>query len=300
MESKRKVEEELPEDVVKTIRKKMVPHFKKRLNARTLLPPLDVDPKTREFGYWNDTEDNSQDAEIVMPGGSIPRDKPDARKRITNMIVKNIRGYELSREDYLNKEYVNRDTLKCIRKVAEKDDDVIINGSVKGDVPGLDDVAFQTLSPQNGTWDDHSDSGATPYADVVKMVETLRTQSDETFGLNTKGLRLVMDSQTESQLHLSHGAESKTDKTSLQRIANYVGRVDVIPTVPTGGAYLLETGREIGEYIVAEDITVEKADYEKENQSYIGNVFCRTLPLWYQHGPDPSATTAIVKMDGLV
>ncbi len=300
MKPKQQLEDTLPDDVVKTIRKEMIPHFKRRLNARTLLPPHPVDPATRQFGYWNDTADGSQDAEIVMPGGSIPRDKPDARERIMNMIVKNIRGYELAREDYMNKEYVNRDTLKCVRKVAEKDDDLIINGSVKGDVLGLDDVAYQSLSPQNGTWDDHSDSGATPYADVVNMVDTLRSQSDDAFGLNTKALTLAVDSRTDSQLHLSHGAESQDDKPTLQRITNYVGRVEVIPTIPTGSAYLMETGREIGEYIIAEDITLEKADYKKENQSYIGNAFCRTLPLWYQHGPDASATTAVVEMEGLV
>ncbi|MFP4001225.1 MAG: hypothetical protein ACLFU5_04925 [Thermoplasmata archaeon] len=256
--------------------------------------------KTREFGYWKDRDDNSQDAEIVMPGGSIPRDKPDMRERIFNMIVKNARGYELSREDYLNEEFVNRDTLKCVRKVAEKDDDLIINGSTKGGVPGLDDVPYQTLSPQSGTWDDHSDSGATPYADVVKMVETLRDQSDDAFGLNPGALVLAMDGKTEAQTHLAHKAESEKDTETLNRLAGYVGRIDVIPTIPTGSAYLMEVGPEIAEYIIAEDITVEQADYIKENQSYIGNVYCRTLPLFYQHGPDDEKTTAIVEMEGLV
>ena len=299
MRSEAKIERELPKDVAKTIRAQLIPHFKRRLNARQLLPTHNVSKKTREFGYWKDTEDNSQDAEIVMPGGSIPRDSPDMRERIMNMIVKNARGYELPREDYLNEEFVNRYTLKATRKVAELDDDLIINGSDMGGVSGLDDVPYQTLSPQEGSWDDHSDSGATPYADVVKMLETLRDQSNDGFGQNPGALDLVMDGKTEAQLYLSHEAESKKGDETMNRIAGLVGRIRVIPTVPEGTAYLMETGPEIGEYIVAEDITVERADYIKDNQAYIGNVFCRTLPLWYQHGDDDTSSTAIVKMEGL-
>ncbi len=300
MRPEQKVEDELPEDVVKTIRKKIIPHFKKKLNARALLPIKEVDPKTREYGYWNDTEDNSQDAAIVMPGGSIPRDKADTKDRIMNMIIKNARGYELSREDYMNREFLNRETLKCTRKVAEKDDDVIINGSVKGDVLGLDGVPYQSLSPQNGTWDDHTDTGAQPYNDIAYMVKKLRSQSSQAFGMNPKGLTLAIGGLAESELHTNHKAESSTDQATLKRIANYVGRVVTIPTIPTGSVYLMETGREIGEYIVAEDITVEAADYEKEDQTYYGNVFCRTLPLWYQHGDDPTATDAIIEMEGVI
>lgn len=293
------LEKELPEDVVKTIRRKAIPLFKKRLSARKLLPVVNTDMRSREFGYDRTLGGDMQDAQIVAPGGDIPSDSPKGRERILNAIHKIALQYNIPREDYINKNYLTQAVNKAIRKVAEKDNSVIINGEDTAGIPGLVDVPAGSIGPTNGTWDDNSETGATPYQDLVKLLKQLRNQSNGAFGQNPKGLSLVIDPLTETDLYMTHLAETATDTNTMSKIQKLFGQVIICPALTEGDMYLMETGREIGELVIAEDLTVERADYVKKNQTYLGNIYERVLPVWYQHGDTAGKSTAIAELTGV-
>lgn len=292
-----KNEQYLPPEAIKAIRREVIPLFKANLTARRLLPVVNVDRRTREHGYDFQQEDNSQDAEIVFPGGTIPRDTPDGRKRITAPIVKPARGYEIPYEDYINEQWMNRTIDLVTRKVSELDDDIIINGSHKANIPGLIDVPASTVSRQNDVWTDSSDTGGTPFEDIINMLNTLRTQSNKAFGKNPGGLSIVMDPLSESTLYLTHKAESYKGQLTYERLSKLFGQIVVVPSMPDGTVIMMETGRHVGELIIAQDITVGQAQYVVDNDSYAGNILERVKPTWYQHGPTAEESTAIVKLE---
>jgi len=263
------------------------------------LPIVNTDMRSREFGYDRTLGGGMQDAQIVAPGGDIPSDSPKGRERIMNAIHKIALQYNIPREDYINKNYLTQAVNKAIRKVAEKDNSVIVNGEDTAGIPGLVDVPAGSIGPTNGTWDDNSDTGATPYLDLVKLLKQLRNQSNGAFGQNPKALTLVIDPLTETDLYMTHLAETATDTNTMSKIQKLFGRVLVCPALTEGDMYLMETGREIGELVIAEDLTVEKADYVKKNQTYLGNIYERVLPVWYQHGDTAGKSTAIAELTGV-
>lgn len=290
----------LPVEVVKAMRKELIPLFEKRLNARRLLPVVNVPMRAREHGYDIQLGDNSQDAEIVAPGGDIPRDTPDGRKRIMNTIQKLARGYEIPREDYMNETYLTRTVLRAVRKVAELDDNLIINGDAVSGVVGLVDIPAGTVGPGEGTWDDASADGATPYHDMISLLSQLRSQSDNGFGQNPKALSVVIDPITETNLYMTHLAEAEKGQVTMDRIERLFGRVEVVPSMPSGKVLLMETGKEIGELILAEDLTIERAGYKIEKQTYLGNIYSRLVPVWYRHGDVEGQSTAVAELDGVL
>jgi len=293
-----KIEKELPEDVVKTLRKKVIPLFKKRLSARKLLPVINTDMRSREFGYDRELAGDMQDAQIVAPGGDIPSDSPKGRERILNAIHKIAKQYKIPREDYINRNYRTQSVNKTVRKVAEKDNSVIINGEDTAGIPGLVDIPAGSIGPTNGKWDDNSEDGGTPYHDLVRLLKQLRNQSNGAFGQNPKALTLVIDPLTETDLYMTHLAETATDTNTMSKIQKLFGRVLICPALTEGDLYLMETGREIGELVIAEDLTIERADYIKKNQTYLGNIYERVLPVWYQHGDTAGKSTAIAELTG--
>ena len=294
-----KLEKELPEDVVKTLRKKVIPLFKKRLSARKLLPVINTDMRSREFGYDRELAGDMQDAQIVAPGGDIPSDSPKGRERILNAIHKIAKQYKIPREDYINRNYRTQSVNKTVRKVAEKDNSVIINGEDTAGIPGLVDIPAGSIGPTNGKWDDNSEDGGTPYHDLVRLLKQLRNQSNGAFGQNPKALTLVIDPLTETDLYMTHLAETATDTNTMSKIQKLFGRVLICPALTEGDLYLMETGREIGELVIAEDLTIERADYIKKNQTYLGNIYERVLPVWYQHGETAGKSTAIAELTGV-
>lgn len=289
-------EQYLPAEAVKKIRRQLIPYFQARLKARRLLPKVSVDKITRQYAYDIDLEDTSQEAEIIFPGGDFPRDSPEGVSRITAMIQKIGRGYKIPYEDYINDTFTNRQMFKNVRKVAKKDDDLIINGDAVGGVVGLADIPCAAESTGAGTWADASDSGGTPYHDCIALLAKLREESDKGFGDDPKALTLVIDPIVETTLYFTHLAEASKGQVTYERLSKLFGRVEVIPTMSTGHVILMESGPEIGELIVAEDITVERGQWNIRNQSYLGNIYERVVPVWYRHGGVAGKSTAVVEI----
>jgi len=289
---------QIPEDVKQTIRGEVIPVFRKELKGRQLMPTNGVDAATREFGYDKEVDDAMEEPAIIAPGGDIPADGPKARERILAAIYKIAKQYRVPREDFMSGDYVNRSLNRITQEIAEVENDLIFNGYADLGIYGLTDVPA-TTNAAGTTWDDHSDTGATPYNDVIDLAQSMYDTSNGRFG-QMEEMTLVINDYTAKSLRLWYEAEvEKGGDRAIDLLNEDLDNIITTGHLPKDKAYLAHTGPEIAELVVAEEIQTEEFDYNKDNQTYFTNIFERILPLWYQYGDTEGQTYAVGELTNL-
>jgi len=289
---------QIPEEVKQTIRDEVIPVFRKELKGREIMPTNPVDPATRQYGYDKEVDDEMEEPAIIVPGGDIPADGPKARERILAAIYKIAKQYKVPREDFMAGEYINRSLNRIVREVAEVENDLIFNGATALGIYGLTDVPATSVAADDN-WDDHSETGATPYNDIIELAQEMYDESGGRFG-QLEEMTFVVNDYTAKSLRLWYQAEVEKGGDRAIDLMN----MDLDNIITTGHidkdkAYLLHTGSDIAELIVAEEIQTEEFDYNKDNQTYFTNIFERVLPIFYQYGDTAGQTQAVGELTNL-
>ena len=288
-------EKTIPTAAFKAIQDYVVDNFQQPLVGRQLLYRVDVGAEKTSYEYMRITSEMIN-AQVIAPKGSFPREGLKDVGTVLNSIKKIGLGYDISREDYMQQNWVNRSIREITHKVAKKEDDIIINGDSDYDIKGIADVYGDTTSA-TAVWSDPSSSGATPTADIIKALGEMQAASGYRFGNDPGQLVLLLNPQNKTELMQRFVDEDK--KRALPFIEDLLGNIVTSPSQSEGTAYLMETGQDIARLVLAEDITVEIPQYDIDNQSWRGNIFVRPLPVFLQYGSTPDKTDAIQRITGI-
>jgi len=285
-----------PREAAQEIKDEALPVWQNELKGRHICPPRGVASATREYGY--DKDQSSEDAApIIAPGGDIPRDSAKAKERIINTIHKIAKGYSITMEDWQVGDVVDRTVRKLSRDVALGENSLIFSGDGDLEIYGLTDVP--AVSESGSDWTDRSDTGGTPYTDLIDLAQSMDDQSGGRFGM-TEDMTLVLHSNTAKYLKLWYQNEvEKGGPTAMELISGEFDNILTTREIEKTSAYVMHTGPEIAELIVADDFTVEDPQYKNENQRYETNMYQRVLPVFYQYGDTSAQTEAVAELTDL-
>ena len=286
-------EKSLPTEAVQAIQDYVVDNFQQKLVGRQVLFRTDVGAEKTTYKYYR-IDSEMINAQVIAPKGSFPREDLRKLEELVDTIKKIGLGFDISREDYMQQNWVNRSVREITYKVAKKEDDTIINGDADYNIKGIADVYGNETTSTGGVWSDASSSGAMPTNDLITAIGDLQQNSGFRFGNDPKDLVLLLNPQNKTELMQKFHDEDK--QRALPFFTDLLGAVITSPSVVEGTGYLMETGLDIARLVLAEDITVESPVYNIDNQSWQGNIFTRSLPVFLQYGSVAGKTTAIQKI----
>lgn len=286
---------QIPEEWYETVRKAVIGVVDLRLTGRDFFDVLQVPADQEQFSY--DRHTDVSDAALTAKGSEISRDVV-AIQRGTFDIPQISKGYYIHRIDAMRRQYVNLSVRRAARKVAEGLDQLLFLGTVGGiaapTVVGIDGASVSSTAT-TGDWGAVATDAAEIYEDVNVMLKDL-----ETTGTAGSSPTLILNS---TQFGEARKLNINTDENSLTLIREGLGvevRRAYAPAVPDGTAYMIgDTGPDIMQVVIAEDVTTERAAYNLERQSFLGNIFVRMLPVIYQYGAGTNESEYIRKMTAL-
>lgn len=218
-----------------------------RLVMRSVVPVLKVDPGTQSWRYK--TIDEVGTARVMRKGDEyygVDIDKNESAVTINKIGA----SFKIFREDLLSSRKTGNplDTLLARQAgylVQNKEDDFILNGDSDLGVSGLYDLVGATQAAA-AVW-----SGATPEAQFQDVLNALANFQAK-FGDRDKVLLLTPQNFLEAA---KRGAT--TGFSALNYLSDFGIRVVVTEQLATDTGLLMATGRDIAEWVVAEDLVVE-------------------------------------------
>lgn len=286
---------QIPEEWFEEIRKAVIGVVDRRLTGRGLFDVQRIPADMEQFTY--DRLNDIGGASLTSKGGAIPRDVITLTRK-TFQIPQISKGYFIHRIDAMKKMYVNLSVRRAARSVAEGIDSLLYLGTVNSltapTVVGIDGASVSS-TVITGNWGAAATDANEIYEDINVMLKDL-----EATGTAGNRPQLVLNSV---QYGEARKLNVNTDTNALMLMAEGLG-LEIsrayAPAVADGTGYMIgDSGPDIMQVILAEDVTTERAAYDVERQSFIGNIFARLLPAIYQYGGTTDKSDYIRKMTGL-
>ncbi len=257
----------LTEEEFREIRTAVVGVQPRKIAGRAAIPTRKIDAGRQEYGW--DVQSDVGDADIIAKSTNFPGFKSDLVRSIVP-ILKHGLAFYIAREDLLSSRKYGealdtRNALATARLTIEKENTSIIQGNTLFGVNGLYAAAGQT---QAGSVWASNDPEANIRAALKKLAD-----------YNFTGDTLLVSTKTFYELHRRN---TNTDRMYIELIRDAFSlRVLEDKDIAEGTALLMQTGSEIAEVIVAEELDVEN-EYKLEDQSYVFNTFLRSVPAVYK------------------
>jgi|SRR5436190_19465967 len=279
----------LPTDEWLKLRDTIITLVRERLVARQLFDIMPVPATTQEWGY-DRVKTEFASSPLIAKGASFPRDSYDL-ERIRFPMFKIGDGFTIPREDYLSGTFRSLSVEMMTRRVAEKEDQFLLVGDADfASGQGVNNFAGQTQAAA-GVW-----ASATPsaiYDDVRKAVSKLEAQK---FTGPYSGVFHI------SQIANLRKFDTTSQRTALELVTGSPGLLDqvLISFAQTAGTgVIMQTGPDIAQLALAEDLTVEEPFYAVSSQRWEGNVYERFVPVFYQYGSVASKSDAIATLTSI-
>lgn len=285
----------IPQEWYETVRAAVIGVVDLALTGRNFFDVLQVPADQEQFSYDRHTDVSA--AALTPKGAEISRDVV-AIQRGTFDIPQISKGYYIHRIDAMRKQFVNLSVRRAARKVAESLDSLLFLGTVGGitapTVVGIDGAAVASTAA-TGDWGNVTTDVAEVYEDVNVMLKDL-----EATGTAGPSPTLVLNA---TQFGEARKLNINTDENALTLLREGLG-VNIVraygPAVAEGTAYMIgDSGPDIMQAVVAEDVTTERAAYDLSRQSFLGNIYVRMLPVIYQYGSTTNKSDYIRKMTSL-
>ncbi len=246
------------------------------LAGRQVLPIRKVSIGKQEYG-WDDLTDLGA-AEAIAKATNFPGmavNKP----RTLKAIIKHGVSFGIAREDLLSSresgEALNTVMARRASRLTQNvENTTIMLQSALFGVNGLYEAAGVTDA--GADWGTSSNIAS----DVINQI----TAIDDEFTPDTMILHRTQFIETFARI-------SGSDLTEKDKIEQLGIKIIMDRDLTAGTGLLMETGPDIAELIVAEDLDVEE-DYKLEDQTYKFNTFLRTVPAIYE-------ANAICKITGI-
>lgn len=258
----------LTEEEFREIRKEVVETRYVNLAGRQVLPVRKVSIGRQEFGF--DTLSDLGTADVIAKATNFPGMNVN-KARTLQYVLKHGVAFSIAREDLLSSREFNEplDTVmarRASRLTQNKENDTCILQNALFGVSGLYVGAGHTKA--GATWG--------TVANISKNVLEAMGELDDQFDASD----LILHKDQYLELFQRVAA---TDMTEYEKLV----KMGITPrkdrSMATGTGLLLESGKDIAELIVAEELDVEN-DYVLANQSYKFNTFLRSVPAIYQSG----------------
>ncbi len=246
------------------------------LAGRQVLPVRRVSIGRQEMGWDDLTESGS--AEVVAKATNFPGMAVN-KARTLRPVLKHGIAFNIAREDLLSsREYGEALSTVMARRASKltqnaENDTIILQNALYG-VNGLYEAA--------GVTDAGADWGTA--SNIASDVLNQITAMDDEFTADTMILHRDQYIQTYARI-------SNSDVSEKSKIEGLGIKLIMDRSIAAGTGILMQTGADIAELIVAEELDVEE-DYELKNQSYNFNTFLRSVPAIYE-------ANAICKITGI-
>ncbi len=246
------------------------------LAGRQVIPVRRVSLGRQEYGFDTMTEAGS--ADVVAKATNFPGMAVN-KSRTLRPVLKHGVSFNIAREDLLSsREYGEALNTVMARRASRltqiaENDTIILQNALYG-VNGIYNAA--------GVTDAGADWGTA--SNIAGDILNAITALDDEFTPDTLMLHRDQYIQT-------YGRIANTDLTEKQKIEGLGIKLIMDRSMAAGTGILMQTGADIAELIVAEELDVEE-DYNLSNQSYSFNTFLRSVPAIYE-------ANAICKMTGI-
>ncbi len=236
------------------------------LAGRQVCPVRKVSIGRQEFGF--DTLTDVGAADVVAKATNFPGMAIDKARELIPVLKHGV-SFNIAREDLLSsREYGEALNTVMARRASRltqnKENETIILQNALSGVSGLYASVGGTFG--GATW-------ATVANIPLAIMGAMLAMGDE---FEPTDLLLHKDQYLET-----YQRAANTDLTELEKIQKLGITVRVDRNIATGTGLLMQSGADIAELIVAEDLDVEE-DYVLSNQSYSFNTFLRSVPAVYE------------------
>lgn len=265
----------LTEEEFREIRTAVVKPLYVDLAGRKVLPVKKVSEGRQEYGF--DVQTNAGAADVIAKATNFPGMDIN-RTRTLTYILKHGVSFSIAREDLLSSRQYGEalDTNmaeESSRLTQNKENTTIIQGNSLYGVNGIYSGAGNTEAGSDWGTND-------PTVDIRDAMATVGS----TYKMDT--LLLHYD-----QFLQLYRRTTGTDKIYKEIIEAMGIKIIVDRDITAGTGLLMQTGKNIAELIVAEELDVEQA-YEQPSQKYVFNVHLRSVPAIYQ-------ANALCKLTGI-
>lgn len=280
----------LPEEEWQVIRDRIVTQVRERLVGRELMDILQVAATTQEYAY-DRIKTEFASAQVIAKGADFPRDTYDTERPKVS-ILKIGDGFTIPREDYLSAQFQTQSIEQMIRRIAEKEDDVIFNGDAAF-LPDGGAVDFAGNTRADGITGGWPGASGTPNAIYDEVRQTVALLEADKF---TGPFTMVVHPDRMSDLRKF---DTTSQRTALELVVGEPGIVEkllVSYAIAAGTVLIMQTGPDVAQLVLAEDLTVENPVYELQQQRFAGNVYERMVPVFYQYGTAAGKSDAIATL----
>lgn len=259
---------------------------------KILFQPPGIDFGTQDYGYDKLTDLSA--AEIIGKYSPGSKDMIDLTRKSATVPILH-KGFKVSRIDLGSSKRTKKGTIKAVglnrasRKVAELEDDMIVNGNSAHNVNGIEDIygntVAGTLNWGSGTLTDANN----PYTDCSNLAALI-----EADGFDIEFLLMHPTNYREAAKKITG-----SDGTWLDMIQkNVTPNVLKSSAVAEGSVYGGDMGEEIAELVIPENF--ELLDPNVEGMMvYEFDVITRSLPVFFEYGSVTDKSDAFGKLTGI-
>lgn len=274
------------------LRTKVVGVADAELQGRKIIyQPPGIDFGTQDYGYDKLTDMSA--AEIIGKYSPGSKDRIDLTRKSAAVPILH-KGFKVSRIDLESSKRVGED-IKAIglnratRKVAELEDDVIVNGSSAFHVNGIEDVYGNTIAGTlnwgSGTLTDANN----PYTDCSNIAALI-----EADGFDIEFLLMHPTNYREAAKKITGAAGTWLDMIK----ENVTPNVLKSTAVTEGSVYGGDLGEDIAELIIPENFELLDPNV-KGMMVYEFDVVTRSLPVFFEYGSVTDKSDAFGKLTGI-
>lgn len=267
------------------VRQNIIGVAEKKLVGRKILAPNHVDKGAQEYGY--DKLTDMTDAEIIGKFSPGSKDTLNLTRKAKGIPIIN-KGYQLSRVDMLSsKRLKSASQTRAVKKVAVKEDDLIVNGDSTFGIDGIVDVYNNSVvAGQNwgsGTFTDAQN----PYQDIVNLKATI-----EADGFDVEFVMMHPTNAAEARKKVSNAAG-----TWMEMIKEEVPNILITPVVSEGTVFGGDIGEDIAELVIAEEfVHLDPNNADQMVNDF--NIVNRVLPMYYEYGDSTGKSDAFGAITG--
>ena len=262
------------------------------LQGRNIIyQPPGIDFGTQNYGYDKLTDMSA--AEIIGKYSPGSKDQIDLTRKSATVPILH-KGFKVSRIDLASSGRAGED-LKAVglnrasRKVAELEDDIIINGSTTFHVNGIESIFGNTVAGAANWGTGTLTDADNPYSDCSNITAML-----EADGFDVKFILMHPTNFREAAQKIT-GA----DGTWLDMIKkNITPNVIRSTAVTEGSVYAGDMGEEIAELIIPENFELLDPNVEGE-MVYEFGIVTRSLPVFFEFGAVTDKSDAFGKLTGV-
>lgn len=258
---------------------------------KVIYQPSGIDKGVQDYGY--DKLADMSAAEIIGKYSEGSKDIIDLTRKSATVPIMH-KGFKVSRIDLASSKRAG-ESIKAIglsratRKVAELEDDIIVNGNSAFGVSGIEDIYGNTVAGTldwgTGTLTDANN----PYTDCSNVAALI-----EADGFDIEFLLMHPTNYREAAKKITG-----SDGTWLDMIKkNVTPNILKTTAVTEGGVYGGDMGEDIAELIIPENF--ELLDPNVEGQMvYDFDVITRSLPVFFEYGAVTDKSDAFAKLTGI-